>query len=194
MTPAAAPPLLRTLLGTLVRPQRTFESLATQTKSSPGAAAMALLGMLWGLLCFLLWSARIEAPAVLLPIPAREYYLWQGLLMLPIVTGLWWIFGEIAHRLAHGEGSEPATRTALGFAYALPMMVHVLVEILLYLISGHDALADVARVSLPLAAIWVWVLSALALRAVHRVSTGRAIFASFAGLLAQAVAGALVLR
>ena len=182
------------MLQTLVRPARAFESLRDLERSSPGGAAMALLGMLWGLLCFLLWSSGRSPHAILLPIPPRDYYLWQGLLMLPIVTAQWWVFSEFAHRLARGEGSEAATRSALGYAYAAPMLVHVGVEMLVYLLVGFDALSLVARISLPVAALWVWVLSAIALKIVHRVGTGRAVLASFAGLLVQALAGALILR
>lgn len=186
--------LARTMLSTLVRPRRAFESLRTMDESGPGGAAIAVLGMLWGLLCFLLWSSGREPHAILLPIPPRDYYLAQGLLMLPIVTAQWWVFSEIAHRLARGEGSEAATRTALGFAYAAPMLVHVGVELLVYLLVGFDELSLVARFSLPIASLWVWALSAMALEIIHRVSRRRAVLASLAGLLVSGLAGALLLR
>ncbi len=195
MTDQAAddPALLETLVGTLTRPARTFAQLDELSSSRHGAAAMALLGMFWGLFSFLLWSSGREPHAVLLPIPAGEYYLVQGLAMLPLVTGLWWIFSEIAHRLA-GPGPEAGTRAALGFAYAVPMLVHVAAELLVYLVAGFDRLAPIAMISLPLASLWVWGLAALALRVLHRASWPRALAASFAGLFVQAAAGALVLR
>lgn len=186
--------LVDTLFGTLVRPKRTFEGLANRTSSKPGASAIAVLGMFWGLFALLLWTSGRTPHAILVPIPAELYYLAEGLLMLPILTGLWWVFGEVAHRVAGGAGSEPAVRTALGFAYAVPMMVHIGVEMLAYLFFGFDRLADVSKISLPLASLWVLALSALALRVLHRVSRGRAILAALAGLLVQAIAGALVLR
>jgi hypothetical protein len=42
--------------------------------------------------------------------------------------------------------------------------------------------------------LWVWALSAIALKIVHHASWPRAIGASFAGLFVQALAGSLVLR
>lgn len=180
--------------GMLVRPRRTLEALVVQRSARPGASAIAVLGMFWGLLSLLLWSSGRAPHAILVPVEPRQYYLWQGLLMLPILTGLWWLFTEISHRLAAGEGKEPGVRTALGFAYALPMLVHVGVEMLAYLLLGFDRLAEVARISLPLAALWTWALSSLALKVGHRCSSPRAVGAAFAGLLVQALAGGLVLR
>ncbi|MCA9605962.1 MAG: hypothetical protein KC619_10230 [Myxococcales bacterium] len=187
------PALLDTLLGTLTRPARTFLELAELRSSKHGAAAIALLGTFWGLLSFLLWSSGRPPHAIWLPVDPRQYYLWQGLLMLPLLTGLWWIFSEIAHRLA-GPGPEAGTRNALGFAYAVPMLVHVAAEMIVYLVVGLDRLPLIAAISLPLASLWVWVLAALALRVLHRASWPRAFAASFVGLFVQAAAGALVLR
>ncbi len=185
--------LLDSLFGTLVHPRRTFAALGGQTSARPGASAIAVLGMLWGLFSFLLWSSGRTPPAILLPIPSHHYYLLQGLIMLPLVTALWWLFSEVSHRLA-GAGSEAATRTALGFAYTVPMTIHVVVEMLVYLLSGFEGLTIVSMVSLPLASLWVWGLSSLALRELHRASWPRAVGAAFVGLLVQALAGSLILR
>lgn len=187
------PALLDTLIGTLTRPARTFVELAELRSSKHGAAAIALLGTFWGLLSFLLWSSGRAPHAIWVPVDPRHYYLLQGLAMLPLLTALWWIFSEIAHRLA-GPGPEAGTRAALGFAYAVPMLAHVGAEMLVYLIAGWDRLALVAAISLPAASLWVWALAALALRVLHRASWPRAILASFVGLAVQAAAGALVLR
>ena len=193
MTEPADEHLLDTLFGTLLRPRRTFAALREQTSARSGASAIASLGMLWGLLCFLLWSSGRSPHAILLPIAPRHYYLLQGLIMLPVLTALWWLFSEVSHRLA-GDGPEAGTRAALGFAYAVPMTLHVGVEMLAYLLLGFERLALVAMISLPLASLWVWGLSALALRELHRTTWPRAIGAAFAGLAVQAAAGSLLLR
>lgn len=193
MTEPEDPALLDTLMGTLTRPARTFLGLAESRSSKHGAAAVALLGMFWGLLSFLLWSSGRPPHGIWLSVDPQQYYLWQGLLMLPVLTALWWIFSEIAHRLA-GPGPEAGTRNALGFAYAVPMLVHVAVEMTVYLLVGWDRLPIAAAISLPAASLWVWALAALALRVLHRASWPRAIAASFLGLAVQAAAGALVLR
>jgi hypothetical protein len=185
------------LIGTLLRPRATFEALGHEKSARAGASAIAVLGIPWGILCVLLWSAEVEPAFVLVPIPGDLYYLTQALLTLPILTGLWWIFGEIAHRLcraANGTGEEAGVRAALGFAYAAPMLVHVATEIVAFALGGTDALRVVAPFSLPAASLLAWALSALALRVTHRVSVPVALGASFVGLFVQAVAGALVLR
>jgi len=185
--------LLDTLFGTLIRPRKTFAEFAGQRSARPGATAIAVLGMFWGLFSFLLWSSGRSPHAVLLPVPPQHYYLFQGLVMLPLLTALWWLYSEVSHRLAGGT-PEAGTRAALGFAYAVPMTVHIGVEMLAYLLLGFDELALVAMISLPLASLWVWALSSLALRELHHTPWPRAIAAAFAGLLVQAVSGSLILR
>jgi hypothetical protein len=70
----------------------------------------------------------------------------------------------------------------------------VLPELVGYVAGGFELMAMVGRVSLPLAALWVWALSAAALRVAHGVKLPVAIGASLAGLLLQAAAGGLVIR
>lgn len=185
------------LIGVLVRPRSTFAALTAQSTARPGASAIALLGIFWTALSVLLWNAGRAPRFVLLPIDPELYYLVQGVFVLPLVTALWWVHSEIAHRIcraAGGEGSEPGVRAALGFAYAAPMLIHVLVELGVYFALGFEGLSLVARFSLPAASLWVWILSSLALRVAHHVSVPVAVGASFAGLFVQAAIGALVLR
>jgi hypothetical protein len=181
--------------GVLFRPARTFERLAQAKSARPGLSAVAVLGIFWSIFCVLLWMNG-EAPSfVLVPIPRADYYLIEGLLMTPLLSALFWIHSEIAHRIAKGEGTEAGARTALGFAYAAPMLcAHVLPELVAFLIGGFDTMALVGRFSLGIGALWVWALSAIALKIVHGASWPRAIGASFAGLFVQALAGSLVLR
>lgn len=189
--------LAATFVGVLIRPRATFARLGQGTRAQPGASAVALLGMAWGGLCLVLWRAGIEPAFVLVPVPPRDWYLVQGLLSLPILTALWWLFSEVSHRLARragGVGKEPGVRAALGFAYAVPTLVHVLVESAAFLSAGQPGLRAVARVSMPLSALGVWVLSTLALRATHSISGPAAVGAAFVGLLVQALVGSLILR
>lgn len=189
--------LAATFLGLLTRPRRTFAALAVLETASPGASAMALLGIVWGVLCLLLWNGGHEPHFLLVPIPPEDWYLVQGLLSLPLLTGLWWLFSEASHRLARaagGVGQEPAVRAALGFAYAGPMLLHVGAELAAFLARGMPGLSATARVSMPLAALAVWGLSTLALVECHKLRALPATGAAFVGLLLQALVGALVLR
>jgi hypothetical protein len=186
------------IVGVLVRPGSTLRLLAGQPSARPGASAISLLGVAWTMLLLSLWTGGHAPSAVLLPIPRADYYLLEGLAILPVLTGLWWLSSEIAHGIARargGRGSEPGVRSALGFAYAAPLLFgHVLPELAAYLLGGFEVMALVGRVSLGVAALGVWALSAAALRIAHGSSLGLALGASFAGLFAQAAAGALFIR
>ncbi|MFK7991621.1 MAG: hypothetical protein AB8I08_36730 [Sandaracinaceae bacterium] len=189
--------LAATFLGLFTRPRRTFAALAVVPQASPGASAIALLGIVWGMLCLLLWNGGHEPRFLLVPAPPEHWYLIQGLLSLPLLTALWWLFSEAAHRLARaagGTGAEPGVRAALGFAYAGPMLLHIGAELAGFLAGGMSGLSAVARISMPVAAVAVWVLSTLALMECHKLRVLPATGAAFAGLLLQALVGALVLR
>ncbi|MEQ9074652.1 MAG: hypothetical protein RLP09_12410 [Sandaracinaceae bacterium] len=195
--PTSSPGLAASLLGVLFTPRRTLARLALEDSAKPGASAIALLALFWSVLLVWLWMQGHAPAFVLLPIPLEHYYLAQALVMLPVLTGLWWVHAELSHRLATragGEGREPGVRAALGFAYAAPMLAHVLAELAATLAGGVDALRLTARISLPAASLAVWVLSSLALRVAHRTSWPASVGAAFAGLLVQALLGALVLR
>lgn len=189
--------LAATFLGLLLAPRRTFAALAVLQSAGPGASAVALLGIVWGVLCLLLWNGGHEPHALWVPVPPSDWYLVQGLLSLPLLTGLWWLFSEVSHRAARvmgGTGHEPGVRAALGFAYASPMLLHILAETAAFLAGGMPALLITARFSLPAAALGVWGLSSLALAELHQLRGSRAIGAAWLGLLVQALVGALVLR
>ncbi len=197
MSDDGEPELLETLLGALVRPARTFQGLRDAPSARGGAGAVALTAMGWGGLSLLLWAAGREARFVLVPLSGHDYYLVQGVVMLPLLTILWWVFAAVAHAVASrlgGQGPRPGTLTALGFAYALPLGLHVGAELVAYLFFGFEALARVARVSMPLAALWVAALSVVALKVLHGLSAPRATAAALVGLLAQLALGAPLLR
>ena len=85
-------------------------------------------------------------------------------------------------------------RLALGFAYAAPMTLHVVAELVAFMGWGMSGLRAVAVVTMPAAALGAWILSGIALHELHRVRGAVAAGAAFAGLLVQAAVGALVLR
>ncbi|MGE0789059.1 MAG: YIP1 family protein [Sandaracinaceae bacterium] len=197
MNEASEPELVGAWLGALVRPRATFQELASAPSGRAGLGAVTLTGMSWGAFTLILWAAGREARFTLLPIDGHDYYLLQGVLMLPLLSGLYWVFATVAHRLAlrwGGHGSEAGTRAALGFAYGVPLALHVAAELFAYLFVGPDAMSWVARVSMPLASIYALALSTLALIVVHGLPRGRAAAAALLGLLAQLALGALVLR
>ncbi len=186
------------VFGMLVTPRSTLLRLVEETSARPGASAVALLGIFWTLLLGLLWLGEHAPSFVLVPIARESYYLVQALVMTPLLTALWWLSSEIAHRIcsaAGGKGMEAGVRAALGFAYAVPMLVaHVVPELVSYALGGFATMALVGRFTLIVAALWVWILSAAALRLAHDVRLSIAVGAAFAGLFVQALVGALIIR
>lgn len=182
----------------LVRPRSTLRMLVRDSSARPGAAAIAVLALAWSGLLFALWQGGHAPSFTLLPIAGDNYYAVQAVLMMPLLTGLWWVHSTLAHRMclrAGGSGAASGVRTALGFAYAAPMLfTHVLPELIAYAFGGFALMAQVGRVSLGLASLWVWALSAGALRVAHGVSAPVAIGASFVGLLVQALLGSPFIR
>jgi hypothetical protein len=192
------PSLAASFFGTLVRPAATFRALGEQKSASPGASAIALLGIFWSVLCAVLYMHGEQPSFVLLPIARDLYYMVQALLMTPVLTALFWIHTEIAHRIcaaAKGKGTEPGVRSALGFAYAAPMLFfHVIPELAAYTSAGFETMALVGRFTLPISALAVWAFSTAALRIVHGVSIPIASLAALVGLVVQALAGSLFIR
>lgn len=198
MTEAIDPPLGATLGRVLLRPHLALPELVESPRARVGAAAMAQLGLIWSVLLLFLWiNGEQPSGPLFAPIPRAQYYMWQGVLTTPAVTALWWIASEIAHRLGRalgGQGSRPGMGAALGFALAVPLLVHVLYELATYLVLGFRALAYDAKVALPLAALWCWVLTAIAVHAGQRLRWVTAIWVALVSLLVPGALAALLLR
>lgn len=119
---------LSLLAGTVIRPRRTFDRLASDPKKLRyGAGAVVLIAGLYTLTVTGLAAtqARISAPAFL-PIPESRYYFWESFFSAPIVLAAW-ILGaglmQFLSRNMKGQGDYAATLAVLGFAWAVPMFI-----------------------------------------------------------------------
>lgn len=112
------------------------------------------------------WKAGLTSTAIVLVF-----------LLISSVALHWisWLFG--------GQGSYPETLSALGFAGVPPGIVGIILTVLAKDIGGDlgEALKTVSDMSLSL---WVWVLSVLAVREAHGLSTLQAVgvYAVFMGI------------
>lgn len=156
-----------------------------------GALGAALLG----------WLAHEgEAPSgpLLLPIPRESYYAWEAVFVLPVRLAMAGTFALAAHQSAKrlgGTGSLGETFDRGAFALALPfLLLWWLPDVVLYATGGFDALSRAVRLLAPLSSLVTAALSVRALRAAHDLSLGRATLAALAGLIAQALVGAPLLR
>lgn len=182
-------------LGTIFSPQETFAALSARPAPRRGALAMLVLGGLWMILFFWL-GADGRAPTFTrwLPIAPDRYYATAAWYVMPLFIVLWLIFAQVAHLLC-GRSPFPTTLSVLGFAYAVPVtMAFVIPDLVVYGANGHIGMAQALRVTAPIAALWSLILSAMALRVVHRVTRGQAIRGALIAFVVQALPAAILLR
>jgi hypothetical protein len=143
----------------------------------------------------LLYRAGIAPKRVLLLDPS-SYYLVQALFILPLFCGLVSLFVGVTSRLAGGKQVPfEVALERLAPAYCWPLLgLFVLPDTAVFLVAGHAALAKAMRFYGPIAPLCVWAISALRAARLFEVSKGRAVAATFVGLLLQALLGGLLLR
>jgi hypothetical protein len=165
---------------------RTLRRVASRPSVIGLAAAYVALSLA------LAWQGAVPR-RLLLPVP--HYYLFQAVILFPLFVGLVTLFVGITRRLSGVEAASPeAWVDALAPAYAWPLLLaFVLPDLGVTLLLGHEQLAAAMRFYAPLAPLLVLAAS---IRAVRRLGASwpRAVVAPLVGLVAQALAGSLVLR
>lgn len=164
-----------------------------------GVAAPLVLGVAWAALMALLAAGGHRPSAAHgLPMSADRYYAVAALYLAPLCVALWWLLAAVTHRAARrlgGHADAAALRAALGPAWALPLLLAlVLPDIAVYLAAGHAALATALPFYAPLAVISCAVACTRATARVTGLGAGRAFTAAAAGLLAHALPAALLIR
>lgn len=159
--------------------------------------SLSALGAVYAAFSFLLYRANVTPRAVWLPIDPASYYLAQALFVAPLFILLTVLYVAVLRALlpARDGATFRAAYLRLAPAYAWPLLfLFVVPDLVVFLVAGHAALPRAMRFYGPLAPIAIVALSVVRARPFFGASTGRASLASFAGLVAQAVVGALVLR
>ena len=162
---------------------------------SLGRAAVPVLaaGLAWGGLCLWLYAEEHQPSAVLLPIPRESYYAWQALFVVPLLVLQHWVLAWAARLLVPGLHWWDAC-TVTGPAFGLVLLGYVAIDAALFATGGFDALTAAARWLGPAVALVLWTAVAAALRQRTDAGWGRALLASLAGLIAQGIVAAPLLR
>lgn len=159
--------------------------------------ALAALGVSYAVFSFLLQRAGASARAVWLPIAPESYYGAQALFVAPLFVGLAAIFTLVTRAVA-APRQEVSFRDAfesLAPAYAWPILLaFVLPDLVAFHVVGFAGLGKAMRLYAPLMPVLVMIATTIRARALFGVSQVRAFAATFAGLVAQGVVGASVLR
>lgn len=177
--------------GVLARPGPTFAALAADPRPRWALSYGLLLGLGWALFAAGL-AAQGHQPSMTrgLPVAPERYYGVAALYLAPLWVGLTLLTAGVAHGMARilgGRGAWPASLSAVGPAYALPLLTLWLVpDVLTWLIAGHGALGMTLRVAAPVAVVGVTVRTVQAIRAAHGLGVGRALAAALVAALAQA--------
>jgi hypothetical protein len=176
----------------------------TRLDPAPSSPASLERALLWPLaagaghaLLSLVLALGGERPSGPTPF-GGSHFAAQALFASMLVPALWWILGTVAHgvsRLLGATRERSVTLVALAPAFAAPWLLTLVApELLVYLVSGMGGLRSALRFLAPLTAVLELALCARALRRAHALSPARAGLAALAGLIAQALVGASVLR
>ncbi len=171
--------------------------VAVRSSARASVVSLAALGVTYAVFSFLLYRSGVAARAVLLPIEPADYYLSQTLFVGPLLVACAALFASVVRGVA-----APSTVVTYrdGFhrlapLYAWPLLLlFVVPDLCVFLSLGHGSLARAMRFYAPLAPLAIVVLGARCARRLFSISLGRAVVAAIAGLLAQALLGALFLR
>ena len=119
---------LNYLLGTVIKPNDTFNRLVSDSKKlTQSFGAILLIGVLYTLTVIGLAVVRadISTPAWV-SIPADEYYFWEIFFAMPVVILGWIMATGIAQLLSKwfgGSGTFEGTLAVLGLAVTIPMFI-----------------------------------------------------------------------
>lgn len=171
---------------------------AAALRSSEGCLAapvfaVLLTGVLWAVLCLVLQLNGHAPSVVLLPVPRHIYYAVQAVLLPGLLVLGWLLLSVVSARIIAAPWRSMARALAPAYAGGLLWFL-VVPDVLGYGVWGFEGLAKLVRITGPMVLLGTWWWAALAVSSVFKVDRARAALASFAGLVAQAVLLALVLR
>ncbi|MBX3249536.1 MAG: hypothetical protein KF901_20330 [Myxococcales bacterium] len=164
-----------------------------------GGLALIAQGLLSAaLLAWLAIDGHAPSGPLVVPIPRADYYAAEALFVLPVRALMALAFALASRSLARALGGHGALGASFGtgaLALAVPnVALWVVPDLVVYGAAGFDALAPAMRFYVPLSLAWTVSLAVVAVRATHGLSLPRAVAAAFAGLAAQALVGAPLLR
>ena len=178
--------------------ERWCVRLAQHERAWPGALSIWLTGTCWAVLCVMLASGGHMPSRTLVPIVREHYYAAQAFFVTPLLAFLWLLCATVTAvtaRALGGRGNWTTTANCVGVALAVPLLLlFLLPDLIAYQLLGFPALRLLVLVTAPLSFLGSLALSTFMLRISHGLPSGRAGIAATAGVLAQSLVGAVLLR
>ena len=186
--------------GIIIRPVPTLKQLAAEASLSYGFAAYFLFGLLYGLFSLVVYFCGHLPSGVLVNfIPAKIYYLWEAIFMIPVTMQIYMLFAALAHLLAKlqsGQGSFEGTLSVLGFTYSIPLIVLFWVpDVVLFFLFGSRVQLNFVPFYGTAAGLWTFIVSLMGIKIAQQISQPRALFVTFVAMgFSFAFLGGLLIR
>jgi hypothetical protein len=186
--------------GAIIRPVPTLKQIAWEPSLAYPFAAYFLFGLLYGLFALVGYFSGHAAAGILVNfISAKDYYLWEGLLMIPITMQIYLLFAALAHlfaRLLGGKGSFEATLSVLGFTYSIPLIVLFWVpDVLLFSCFGSSVQLTLVPLYGTAAGLWTFLVSTIGIKIAQQLSFPRALLVTILSVgISYAFLGGLLIR
>lgn len=186
--------------GIIVKPAYTLKQLAGEASLAYAFAAYFLFGLLYGLFALVGYFYGHLASGILLNfIPARTYYLWEGIFMIPVTMQIYLLFAALAHllsKLLGGQGSFEGTLSVLGFTYSIPLIVLFWVpDVVFFFLFGRQVQLNFVPFYGTAAGLWTFILSLMGIRIAQQISLPRAFFVTIVAMgFSFAFLGGLLIR
>jgi hypothetical protein len=186
--------------GTIVKPASTLKQLEKEASLSYAFAAYFLFGLLYGLFSLVVYfSGHLPRGVLVNFIPARTYYLWEGIFMIPVTMQIYILFAALSHllsKLLNGQGSFEGTLSVLGFTYSIPLIVLFWVpDVVLFFLFGSQVQLNFVPFYGTAAGLWTIILSLMGIRITQHISFPRALFVTIVAMgFSFAFLGGLLIR
>ncbi len=186
--------------GTIFKPTSTLKQLAAEASLSYAFAAYFLFGLLYGLFSLVVYfSGHLPSGVLVNFIPARIYYLWEAIFMIPITMQIYILFAALAHllsKLLDGQGSFESTLSVLGFTYSIPLIVLFWIpDVVLFFLFGSRVQLNFVPFYGTAAGLWTFILSLMGIRIARQISLPRALFVTIVAMgFSFAILGGLLIR
>ena len=186
--------------GIIFKPTSTLKQLAEEASLSYAFAAYFLFGLLYGLFSLVVYFYGHLPRGVLVNfIPARTYYLWEAIFMIPVTMQIYVLFAALAHllaRLQRGQGSFEGTLSVLGFTYSIPLIVLFWIpDVVLFFLFGSRVQLNFVPFYGPAAGLWTFILSLMGIKIAQHISLPRALFVTIVAMgFSFAFLGGLLIR
>ena len=182
--------------GTIVRPTRTFETIAAEGSLVYPAIVMITYGLLYSLLSYLIYLAgQTPSLPILITVPPEKFYLAEAIYLLPFTLQFWVLFTGLCHLFAGRKcGSFDSALAVLGFASAIPNLVMFWLPDFLSFVAFGRILNTLVPIYGVAWFVWLVWLSGIGLKVTHHISTWKGVFIALVAWLVHFSIGFFFIR